>query len=304
MFSKASKTNRKIRLAISGVSGAGKTYSALAIGTALGKKVAFIDTEKKSASLYDDYFHFDVCNLEQYHPAKYIEAIRFAGEAGYDVLIIDSLSHCWGAMLDIAGGNFKNWSTVAKLETALIDALLTYPGHLIVCMREKSDFVVEEGVNKQGRVTTAPKKVGMKPIMRDGIEYEFDIAGTIDGEHILSLYKSRCNALQDTTWFKPGKELAEQLLLWLSSGNAEVDKAVNEPKERGERQANELNKKVKDLGLGFASVRKLLAEELEGKNPRDLTAEQFDWLMKQLDLIADELDQDEEQKLAATTQPA
>lgn len=106
MFKKATKSQIKIRLALSGASGAGKTFSALSIASYLGKSIAVIDTEHGSASRYADKFSFDVCELENHHPFKYIEAIETAEQAGYEVIIIDSLSHAWFSELELAGKGF------------------------------------------------------------------------------------------------------------------------------------------------------------------------------------------------------
>ena len=106
MFKKATKSQIKIRLALSGASGAGKTFSALSIASYLGNSIAVIDTEHGSASRYADKFSFDVCELENHHPFKYIEAIETAEQAGYEVIIIDSLSHAWFSELELAGKGF------------------------------------------------------------------------------------------------------------------------------------------------------------------------------------------------------
>ena len=218
MFKKAERSRKKLRLAISGPSGAGKTYSMLAIATELGQKIAMIDTEHGSSTLYAEYFGFDQCDLDQYHPNKYIEAIRFAGANGYDVICIDSLSHAWLEMLNMVGGNFNNWAKVRPLERALIDAILASPCHVLVSMRSKSDYV--DGV--QGGKNTKVK-VGTKAVMADGIEFEFDIAGEIDLGHVLTVSKSRCKPLQDTTWSNPDKEFAEQLKQWLEQGAESIE---------------------------------------------------------------------------------
>src|SRR5690606_34635021 len=102
-FKKATKSQAKLRMAITGPSGSGKTYTALSVGTPLGR-IAVIDTERGSASKYADLFDFDVLELTEYNPRNYIEAIRAACAGGYDVLIIDSLSHAWsgqGGVLEL-----------------------------------------------------------------------------------------------------------------------------------------------------------------------------------------------------------
>ena len=96
MFKKAERKRAKLRLALSGPSGSGKTYGALQIAKGLGGKIAVLDTERGSASLYSDTVDFDVVELgPPYEPERFIEVMDAAAKAGYEVLIIDSITHEW-----------------------------------------------------------------------------------------------------------------------------------------------------------------------------------------------------------------
>ncbi|NEP00863.1 MAG: AAA family ATPase [Symploca sp. SIO2E9] len=216
MFSKATKSTIKIRLAISGASGSGKTYSALAIASHLGSSIAVIDTEHGSASRYADRFDFDSCQLNNHHPAKYIEAIKAAENAGYQVIIIDSLSHAWYAEVDLAGKGFDGWKNVRPLERKLIDSMLGSKAHVIATMRSKTEWVMEDYKAKDGKIKQAPKKIGTAPVQSSGIEYEFDVAGEMNYDHILNISKSRCPELTDLTFLNPGKEVADILKVWIN----------------------------------------------------------------------------------------
>lgn len=217
MFKRATKSSIKIRLAISGASGSGKTYSALAIASHLDSNIAVIDTEHGSASRYADRFNFDVCELEDYHPAKYIEAIHAAEEAGYQTIIIDSLSHAWFSELDLAGKGFDGWKNVRPLERKLIDAMIGSSAHIIATMRSKTEYIMEEYKAKDGKIKQAPKKIGTAPIQTSGIEYEFDVAGEMNYDHILTISKSRCPELSDKTFLNPGKDVADILKNWMAT---------------------------------------------------------------------------------------
>lgn len=214
MFKKATKFQIKIRLALSGASGSGKTFSALSIASHLGNSIALIDTEHGSASRYADKFQFDVCELQNHHPSRYIEAIQAAEQAGYEVIIIDSLSHAWFSELELAGKGFSGWKDVRPLERKLIDAIVGSKCHVIVTMRSKTEYVMED-YTRDGRTKTAPKKIGTKPIQSGDIEYEFDVAGEMNHEHILTISKSRCSELTDRTFLNPGREIAEILKNWM-----------------------------------------------------------------------------------------
>lgn len=223
-FVKASKKQARLRMALVGPAGSGKTYTALAIGTALGSKVAVIDTERGSASLYTDKFSFDVCELSNFHPENYIKAIREAEAAGYEVLVIDSLTHAWngeGGVLQIveaASARAKNntyagWREGTPLQNALVDAILQSKCHVITTMRSKTEYVLE---NVNGR--NVPKKVGMAPVQREGMDYEMSVVGELDQDNTLVVTKTRCEALTGAVIKRPGKELASQLLAWLTDG--------------------------------------------------------------------------------------
>lgn len=221
-FQKATVTQAKARLAIIGSSGSGKTWTSLAVGTKLGDRVALIDTEHGSASKYAREFAFDTVSLDSFSPLTYVEAIRAAEAAGYDVIIIDSLSHAWsgkdGALEQVdrrsQGNKFTAWREVTPMHNALIEAILQSRAHVISTMRVKTEYVVEQ--DSKGR--SVPRKVGLAPIQRDGMEYEMDVVGEIDQDHNLRITKTRCSSLADQVIAKPGADLAATLKAWLSDG--------------------------------------------------------------------------------------
>lgn len=217
-FQKATKATAKLRMALYGASGTGKTYTSLLLAKALGKSVAVIDTEHGSASKYaGTVADFDVCELDRFEPQNYIDALKDA--AGYDVVVIDSLSHAWmgkGGLLDQAdakGGKFQAWRELTPQQHALVEAILAHPSHLIGTMRAKTEYEVSR--DDKGKATV--EKLGLAPIQREGIEYEFDLAAMMDQQNTLHVMKSRCPTVQGAIR-KPGAELAAQLLAWLSDG--------------------------------------------------------------------------------------
>jgi ABC-type dipeptide/oligopeptide/nickel transport system ATPase component len=274
MFTKATKTQARLRLALCGPSGSGKTYSALEIAKHLGTPIAVVDSEHGSASKYADRFDFDVCNLTDFHPSRYLEAIKAAGEAGYKVIVIDSLSHAWFAELELAGKSFDGWKNVRPLERALIDAMLAAPAHIIATMRTKTEWVMEEYVNKQGKTCSAPKRIGTAPIQASGIEYEFDLAGEIDLNHLLTISKSRCPDLSNTTHLNPGKELADTMLQWLTEGAPAPETAL----QKGQRikQAREA------AGMTTEAVKLMMETEFNRSTPAQLSSDQCDRLIEMI----------------------
>lgn len=221
-FTKAVKTKAKLRVALAGVSGAGKTYSALTMAKALGGRVALIDSERSSALLYADKFEFDHMDLSDHGIDRYKAAIREA--AAYDVLIIDSLSHEWagrgGALEEVdrkkgAGNSFAAWNGVSQKHAGLLDDILMHPGHVIVTMRKKSEFVLETVNGKQ-----VPRKIGMAVVQREGIEFEFTVLLSMEREGQVLIEKSRCSALEEMGALRR-EDLAkagETLREWLATG--------------------------------------------------------------------------------------
>jgi len=230
LFTKATKAEAKARIAVTGPSGSGKTFSALAWATELadGGKIAVIDTERDSAKLYADRFDFDTLSMSApYHPDRLVEVLKAAEAEGYAVVVIDSLTHFYngaGGLLEIvdlagskAGGNgFAGWKTGTPIQQRMVDTLLNFNGHIISTMRSKTEYTLEKGDN--GR--TAPRKVGMAPIQRDGIEYEFTLVVDMDVDHRTIIGKTRCEALADKV-FAPNKgtEAAQIFNTWLKSGD-------------------------------------------------------------------------------------
>lgn len=238
-FQKARKSKIKARIAIDGPSGSGKTYTSLIAATALaqGGKIAVIDTERGSASLYSDKFEFDVLELDKFSPKTYIDAIEAAERAGYSVIVIDSLSHAWegeGGALDMvdnaaARSNSKNsytaWRDVTPIHRRMVDAILQSSCHIIATMRSKTEYVLE--TNSRGQ--QVPRKVGMAPIQRAGMEYEFTVVGDMDLDHRIVISKSRYEPLQDAVETKPTAEFFQPFVDWLSEGESPRSKAAPQP---------------------------------------------------------------------------
>jgi hypothetical protein len=231
-FTKATKSSAKLRAALFGPSGTGKTFTALRIAAGLGGAIAVIDTERGSASKYADRFAFDVLDLEHAGIPNYQGAIAAAAQAAYPVLVIDSLSHGWQELLQeidrlaaakYRGNTWSAWSEGTPKQRALVEAILTYPGHVIATMRSKTEWSIEaDGKGKQ-----KPVRVGLAPEQGKGIEYEFDLLLELSPDHIGRVIKDRTGKFQDELLEKPGEDFGQALAAWL--GGPESGASVTAP---------------------------------------------------------------------------
>jgi hypothetical protein len=276
-FQKAMRKQAKARIAFCAPAGGGKTHSSLLVAAGLGGRIAVIDTENGSASLEvgkPGIPEFDVLNLTApYTVEKYIEAMKAAESAGYDIIILDSISPAWqgaGGLLEQvdmkakaskSGNSYTAWRDVTPMHNAFIDAILQSRCHVIATMRTKADYVLEETNGKK-----TPKKVGMAPIQREGMDYEFTMVFDIDqASHIAMATKDR-TSLFDGKPFVPTVDTGKTILDWIMSG-VEV---ILSPE-----QLDQINRLIEDLkvdreqvsawvkGQFFADIEKLRPQDAE-----------------------------------------
>ena len=225
-FRKAERRKAKLRLALTGPAGSGKTYGALLIAFGLGGKIAMIDTENSSGDLYSSLGDYDICYLSApYDTSKYLKAIHDAEKASYDILIIDSLSHAWngeGGLLDLQskladtkyrGNSYAAWREVTPLHNRLINAMLSSSCHIIATMRSKTEYIQTE--NERGR--TEIRKVGLAPVQREGMDYEFGTVFDLAPNHMANVSKDR-TSMFDGNIFTITQETGKKLRDWLDNG--------------------------------------------------------------------------------------
>jgi hypothetical protein len=296
-FRRAVKYDAKLRFAICGPAGSGKTYTLLQLAAELGGPVALVDTERGSASKYADIFEFDVLELQSYDPQRLIEIIDHAAANSYGVLCIDSLSHFWigkdGELdkVDHAArrmqtpNSFAAWKQVTPLHNALIDKVVSAPLHILASMRAKTEWILDRD-ERTGK--TVPRKVGLAPVMRDGIEYEFDVCGDMDQENTLIITKSRCSKLTGGVFPKPGKEVADVLKEW--SRGARSEEIHPEPPKKAPEARNGPDNSGAVNGVGSFQTIAVLTEELVAIwkrmcSPRGVVKE-FDALKASVEALA------------------
>lgn len=221
---KSERKQAKIKLALQGSAGSGKTYSSLLLAKGLSNgdltSVAIIDTENGSADLYSHLGEYNVLTLEApYTPENYIKAIEVCEKAGMKVIILDSISHEWDELLDfhskLAGNSFTNWAKITPRQKAFVDKILQTKTHIIATMRTKQDYVLNQ---KDGKFT--PEKVGLKSVQRDGIDFEFTLVFEVDIKHFAVASKDRTGLFVGRPDFMISEKTGKEILVWCESGTS------------------------------------------------------------------------------------
>lgn len=228
-FTTAVRQQRPARILLDGPPGAGTTYTALALATSIGKRVAVIDTQRGRVSAYADTFPFDACPpLSYYSPETLVTALAHCADQRYDTVVVSTASPFWSGAGGVreqadraskrasSGSTWSGWREVRPIEQNMLDALLGYPGHVVATVRDKLDYVAE--VDESGRVHR--RIVGLAPVAREGMEYDFDLVATMDHTHTLVVVKAPTDDLSGAVETKPGARFAARITDWLSQGEA------------------------------------------------------------------------------------
>lgn len=221
----AQRSQVKLRIGLSGPSGYGKTYSALLLAFGITndwRKIAVIDTENNSASLYSHLGDYNVLSLgEPFTPHRYIEAIKTCENADMEVIIIDSISHEWsgkGGCLEMheqLGGRFQDWAKITPYHNSFVDALLQSKCHVITSTRRKVDYSLDRDMSGKTKVM----KLGTKEITREGFEYELTVNfELINDNHLVKASKDRTGLFMDKPEFIINQSTGKKLKLWCTEG--------------------------------------------------------------------------------------
>ncbi len=279
---KAKRQRRPLKISLEGLSGSGKTFSALRLAFALkragiGKKIVIADSENESAGLYDgvqmdgEKWEYEVCPIPHsaQHPVGYAECYEYLVSAGFDIVIFDSLSHAWhGAMEKVdayarmnRGDKFGGWAQVTPEQRKMLTTLTDPRAHTIATMRVKSEY---ERIDDSGK--TKIKKVGMKTDQRENTEYEFDAVIRLEVEnHAARVEKVRgCTAMDGKTCDHPGPTFWKPLFDWWLS--AEPVEAVS-PEDHHRKQLNAA-KTLPDLATAWGAIPKVLQSRLADDKDR------------------------------------
>lgn len=229
-FHRAEKESRPARIAFDGPSGSGRTLTMLRVASALGDRIAVIETERGHSHQYADDVEFHSSVLTDFDPEKLFEALASAAVLGYDVVCIDCYSLFWtgvNGMLDKVdadtrpgyGGQNAGWNKNRPMERKVTEALMAYPGHVLVTLRSDTEAVIEP--NEAGRMVK--RQYAVKPKQRNDLEYDFDVVGSLGPVATVHLGKSRVPDLVDKVIPEPGVELGKTIRAWAEEGKPTGD---------------------------------------------------------------------------------
>ena len=298
-FKKAKREKIWLKVLLAGPSGSGKTYSALRVASGVAKKtgsrMATIDTENGRIRYYANEFDFDDLQLEMpYSPEKYIEAIDEAIDAGYQILVIDSITHEWDYCNDVhnkmPGNSWTNWAKITPRHDAFMEKILQSPLHVFATVRGKDEYILEEKNGKQ-----VPKKVGLGYKQRDNTEYNYTVTFNIDQQtHVAESMKDNTHIFEDRYEVLTEKD-GVALYDWANSGDIPDPKPVKKtetPKEEQEiEDIKTINKKIVTMAQSKSKtsdevkvkVKEVLAKYAPSGNPNKITdIEQSKLCLKEL----------------------
>ncbi len=295
-FRKAQRSQSKLRIGLAGPSGAGKTMSALKLARGIvgpSGRIAMIDTERGSGDLYAHLTEYDIIGLTPpYAPKNYVEAIEAAEDAGYDIIIIDSLSHAWsdeGGLLDqadklSAGGNrFTAWASLTPQHRKLVNGMLNSDCHIIATVRSKQEYAMEKD-EKTGK--SSVKKLGMAPVQRDGMEYEFTVFMDIEQNHNAHTSKDRTDLFKDEV-FTIDEKIGTRLIEWLHEGKPAPVKVTNKDVRLNQKKQRIMTA-LKKLGIDSKDLPTLQAA-VKAKTELELTPENYEDIISRLEILVSEM---------------
>lgn len=188
------------------------------------QKIAVIDTENGSASLYEHLGAFNVIDLQPpYSPERYNQAIDACIAGGMECVIIDSSSHEWGgaggcleindalAKSKYKGNTWSAWSETTPRHDRFVNKVLQSPIHIITCTRSKMETVMTDD--------RKIKKLGMKDMQRDGWEYELTVSLHLDRDtHTAIASKDRTELFENMDPFVITPETGKLIRDWCEKG--------------------------------------------------------------------------------------
>jgi hypothetical protein len=227
----AERKQAKLRLALIGVSGSGKSLGAINIAAGMGGKFVVIDTEHRSADLYANVAPYDVLVLDKpFTPEKYIQAIQYCEAQGYDTIIVDSLSHAWsgeGGALDMhdaatqasaSKNSYMAWKEITPWQNRLINTIIQSKAHIIATLRVKTHYdVVDMGGKKK------PIKLGLAPIQKEGMDYEFTTVLNLDKDSFVYTSSKDRTGVFEGKHDRLSKQTGVDLMAWLQDGKSDAD---------------------------------------------------------------------------------
>lgn len=244
---RATRKRVKMKLLLSSPTGFGKTYSALLMAygiTGDWTKIAVIDTENRSASLYSHLGEWQTVEMTPpYAIEDFEKAIKLCVDGGIEVIIADSVTHYWNevkAYVDRLGSGFTNWKKGTPLWEKLVNLILQTDTHFICTARKKQAYEIIKDDKGKSQV----EKKGLEDQIRDGFDYEMTVAfELINDNHLAKSAKDRTEMFTGKPEFVITVETGKKIKEWCELG-------IDTKKELTETQLTTVLARIKNGEAG------------------------------------------------------
>lgn len=309
---KATREQIYTKIALMGSSGSGKSYSALRLAVGMQKKlekllgrpakILMANTEGSRGLYYANEFDYDIADIEApYTPEVFIELIDDAVEAGYDILVMDSVSPEWegkGGCLEMhamLGGKVTDWKSISPRHDKFLDAIEKSPIHIIATLKGKDQYEIDK--DEKGKVSV--KKLGLGTRQREGFEYRFTCTFSIDQKtHLASAQKDNTHIFENSAGELLSEAFGERIIDWANSSDIEPSKAyvvenTVKQKEEQEKLYQETREKIKEIAMALNEAgrvedyNKVISVLLPNKKVSECSIDDLPIMVKILDMLVE-----------------
>lgn len=290
---KAKRIQAKVKIAIGGVSGSGKTMSSLLLAFGLVKaehpewtdaqvweKIVIIDSENSSGSLYvgtqvgayriGEYFTIDV--TPPFEEQTLIDALTLCENNNMECVIIDSASSYWTDALETQGkiaertkNAFAAWRPVKNDLQKMMNKILQARFHVISCYRAKTEYTQETDGNGKKVV----KSLGMGIIAEGNSAYEYTTMLMLDNDHVANATKDR-TGIFDGKFFTITPETGAKLYQWLAEGEVPAPAPVMQKAEATDAAEEEPAVDQESLQMAIDTVDALIKPLVTAENKKEI----------------------------------
>jgi|TARA_A100000172_G_scaffold77540_1_gene62071 hypothetical protein len=272
-FKPAEPQQARLKIAIYGPPGSGKTFTSLlwaeGLAKSRGKKIAFVDTERgtdfyaqevKNRKIHPEAFAFDAIYTKSLKLVR--DAIAELDPEEYGVVVLDSISHLWDSAIEAYEGQKTSadtipmhaWGQIKKPYKQLLNYLIASPFDVFILGRQGNVFEEDGGqLRKVGVKMKAEGETPHEPHVCVRLENKQDQADTTKSTVLMYVEKDRTGILQGQTIANPNFKTIEVLLPYLGDKQApqedDEERKAQDAELLAEQESAKRNKEGKSQTL-------------------------------------------------------